>query len=743
MASETEDLVEQLKEIVESLKSVSQYSKDLTSAVSSANRPMQQMSDYAKAVGEQMKTVAKSMDEMNKSLEGVSTDMSDLLTKTATASQAESDSLRILHEKQATLTEEKTKREEMLQLHTAIKIKQDEFWMQETTKGKERNEAMESMGSLWDKAKKKAQEYQMEMAKSSKMKETMAATAAQGLTGSSSLQGAMGQMSGALGSLLPTAGGIGGLIGMILYGKMREAEFNAVGEAVGQQFDAIGGHTSRFAGRMGSLSKDLSAYGMLAKDDLLKVAGAMSELGMSQKDAETKISGFQNQAGSDFMAFSISMDKAFEMASGTTARLAGTLKRDFGASTKEAAENLKLMAQGAKDTGQNVTVFMQQVMDASSALRLMHANQSAVIALQAGAAKAFGKTLGAGHEAEAGAYAAQGTSQVAGAIGGGMEKGVMAVLAQRMFGGDAGDALAKYRSMAARGGESFDTKKAMTEMVNMMKEAGATTEFQKQEFGKGVFGLDAAGVDALTRGVEEMKNGGEVSSKTMEEINKSLGMEAKKTSVMERLVNEIKNAVADVMVGLLGMIVNGLKLLYNGVMAGFYTLKDALTIGGDKEAAGMAKAYMKNVGLATTGMGAAADKMKGGIGQLPGIAQQALGAFGLSGGWTVDSSHLPKTDDEESAAARAQLAHDSAKNKANTAAMLKAYSAIMHDKTMTKEQKQAWQQAHPVGSDFTNTDVHSDAPGGSATKRPSTIKVVHTEGREQKGKGEYGPPRRK
>lgn len=735
MASEQDELLKQLKEIVESLKNVSQYSKDLTSAVSAANRPMQQMSDYSKAVSEQMKTVGKSMEDMKKAMEGMSTDMGDILNKTGAMGQAETESARNLNEKLAASAQMKKDLTEMQMAHLAIKIKQDEFWTQETTKGKERNDAMEKMGSLWDQVKKKAQDYQIELSKTSQLKQTMGATGAQALTGQSNLSGAIGSISSSISNLLPAAGGIGGLIGMILYGKMREAEFNAIGETVGQQFDAIGGHTNKFAARMGVLSKDLSAYGMVAKEDFAKVAQSMAELGMTQADAETKIKGFRNQAGNDFMAFSISMDKAFEMAAGTTARLAGTLKRDFGQSAREAAENLQLMASSAKETGANVATFMQQVMDASSALRLMHANQSAIIALQTTAGKSFQKTLGPGHEAEANAYAAAGTQQLAQGLAG-MDKGLMAVLAEKMgLGhGNRGEALGEFRSMVARGGKELDVTKLMEEMAKMLEKAGP--KWKQQEMA-GAFGLSVPALDALMAGVHDLRNNKGVDSKTMDTIKNALGLEANKQSVMERLVNEIRNAVADVMVGLLGMVISGLKLIYNGIMAVGTGILGYLT--GNEKMKGDSEKYMANVSLAAGGMKAGANQMAKGIDQLPGIAKTALSAFGISGGWGIDDKPI-QTVDQKLAAEKAQLAKDSAHNKANTAAMLKAYSAVMHDKNLTTAQKEAWHEAHPVGSDFLH---ETSGGGGGPTKRAPEVKVTYTEGREQKGKGSHSPQKGK
>lgn len=615
MASEQEELLKELKGIVDSLKSVSQYAKDLSSAVAAANRPMQQLNDYAKAINENMENAVKS--------------------ETESVNQLEAAKIRLM--------DQKTETESLRAAFIAVQVEQGKVWTEETKAGKARNEALKDTANLWEKIKKGITDAHTADA-DGRVKEytfgTKSNTAAQALTGAGNVAGGLSAITSSLSQLLPVAGGLGGLFGMMLYGKVKEAEFNALGQVAAQQFDQVGGFTDAFANRLTGLTRKLSVAGMAAKEDIAKVTGAMVETGLTAKDAETKIHGFTSAAGSDFLALTLSMDKAFEMAAGTTARFGGTLVRDFNMTTKDAANNLMLMAQAAKDSGANVAVFMQQTMEASSALRLMNANQEAVFETQSRVSKSY--QTGGLNRQFSGAYAAKGTQELTGAIGGGMNEGVRAIIGQRMFGGDALDALYKLQSPVARGGKELDVSAFIREMGNIMKESGVRGQGAQYKFSESVFGVGTAGADAFMKAITEQEKTGRVSAETQNEISKGLTREADKMSILTRIVETIKDAVANTMVGLLGMVVNGLKILYNATMAMNYAIVDALTPGGDKEANFKYGAHMANIDSGATSAGKSFDMISKGLDEAAGAGGMAFKASGLGGGWGIDTSPYVK-----------------------------------------------------------------------------------------------------
>jgi len=652
MASETEELAKQMAAMAESLKSIGQYSKDLAAAIGAANRPMQQLSDYSKAIGESMKGISKSMEEQKAAVAALNTAMGEASKKISENNQGESESQRVLNEK-------KIQTEELRAANVALQIQRSEMWAAETAAGKKRNEELreekkhlEEAQGLWQKLHRKVKETQADWGKKDPGSASAANTFSEMMTGKD-MSGGFGSITQSISGLLPTAGGIGGLIGMILYGKTREAEFNAIGEQAAQFFDQVGGHTEAFAGRIGGLSKNLSAHGILAKDDLTKVAHAMAETGMTAKQAQTQISGFTSVAGKDFMAMSISMDKAFELGAGSAAKMGGILQRDFNMTTKDAANNLMLMAQAAKESGGNVATFMQQTMEAASSLRLLNAHQADFINLQSGVAKAYQR--GGLNAQFSQAYSSAGSANLGQQIGGGMNEGVRAILAQRMYGGNALDALSMLESPVARAGhgsganrDELDVNRFIKEMSALMDSSGVQGVGATRKFAKGVFGTDEAGTDAFLKAREAMSRGEAVDPSTMKAIAEGLKHESQKKSVMERIVDEIKNIVGDIMTGLLSMIVNELKLIYNGVMALYHTISSSPLFGGSpaeidrhKNLAGQ---YESNAMSAMTGVGVGVQRMVDAASKdSTGTAKEILGAFGLSGGWSVTD---PKTNSE-------------------------------------------------------------------------------------------------
>lgn len=606
MADSTEELLQEIKEILSGMKDISKFSKDLSEAVGASTRPMQQMSDYTKAMSEQMEDMAKNFGDTNDSMQSMISDTNDLALKMKEMVQVSKDAeLAATAARQAYYQqrEELTKQQTIL-ASMKVSVKEREEVERGAHIEYRNRQALERAGlestlGLWEKISKAAKSvsggfagYGYEVnpitGEASKMGfdaarpfRSAAGIAARG--GAAAFSGGMDVMFGgglvdtmksSLGKLTETAG-VGGLIGMMISGKIKDEDFRAIGEKAAQQFDNIGGHTEAFAGRLGNTVRTLSVYGMATKESLGEITKAFAESGISARDAESHVAGFYTSAGkgipANLITATLSLDKAFEMAEGTAAKFVGTLSKDFNMSTDAAYQNLVKMANAAKETGQSVSVFMAQTMQASSALRLMHANQSAVIDIQVKAAQA-GQSVGL-NSAFAGQRAVAGAGQIAGAIGGGMNEGVMALLGQRLFGGDALDALYKLKSPQARGGGELDTERVVREMGNIMKESGVTGLGAQYKFAEGVFGLGAEGAEALMAAMNEQKTTGKVSADTQKKIADALGHESNKSNQLLLAVEIIKDAIANAMVGLLKLIVNGLELLYRSVASGLLELR--------------------------------------------------------------------------------------------------------------------------------------------------------------------------
>src|SRR3990167_2106315 len=88
MPNDNEDILAQLKEMVDSFKGVSGYAKDLSSAIAASAQPLQRANDMTKAIQEQMETVAKNSKEMVESVKQMAEGTSATINKIRELTQA-------------------------------------------------------------------------------------------------------------------------------------------------------------------------------------------------------------------------------------------------------------------------------------------------------------------------------------------------------------------------------------------------------------------------------------------------------------------------------------------------------------------------------------------------------------------------------------------------------------------------------------------------------------------------------
>jgi hypothetical protein len=401
----------------------------------------------------------------------------------------------------------------------------------------------------------------------------LTATGAQLLSGADNAEGMVAKILGSITSLIPTAGGIGGLIGLIFAGLSREAEFRAVGQVAAQQFDALKDKVDGFARRLGDASRDLSVAGKANQEDLARVAGAFAELGISAREATKDISGYKSEFGLGMMEASLAADKAFEMSAGTMAKLAGTLSRDFNISADEAFIKLMNIGTAAREAGMNAAQFMQQMVAASSAARMLNANLDGVFS----SSERFSENLKRrGFQANfAQEYGAEG-ARGAVAAAAGLSVGLSAIIGERISGGTRSglDAWYAMQSPLGHGGASdkLDMMQIMAQMRDIAREAAPDDRAAQAYMLRNTFGVGSmAAVDFILNLTQEQIAKGEkgLSKNAQELLNDAFKSESEKLSDITKGINELKDGIMGIAVGLLELIVLGLKELYHLVMWGF------------------------------------------------------------------------------------------------------------------------------------------------------------------------------
>lgn len=372
-------------------------------------------------------------------------------------------------------------------------------------------------------------------------------------------------------SMLSQLGPVGALLGFMIAGKMEDMKFDAIGSAVKQQFDRIGGATTEFGAKMASTARELSAASMAGERDLEAVAKSFAEAGISAGKVDAQITGLTATVRgipiNNMMTVTLGLDKALEMTAGSMAKLVGQAGQLASMKPEQGLAALANAGIKAKDAGADMVSFMQQTLEASSALKMFNADIGGVAALSGAM---FGKMV-EGKKFEtpfAQNYAASGAASVAQGIAG-MDLGMQAYIGEKVFKGKQGlDAAYQFRSAAARDGEQLPIADIVKEMSKFAKEKGGDSEAKQFMILQEVFKLNAAGADAIMKAAKDMeKNGGTLDPRVAELAKRGLEDEASKTDAMQRNIKDIRDGLANIASGMLGIIVNLLKGIAHGILS--------------------------------------------------------------------------------------------------------------------------------------------------------------------------------
>lgn len=586
MAEDTKELLEEVKSLLNGFKEVGSYAANLRQAMAGMAQPLQQMSDFSKAIAENMAKASVDAESFKNSGSVNKVDMAEAL---------------------ALFTEIAKKQEKSYELdikrkEEAIKIKEidkerHESWVEMDRLNKERAEQqrlelemVKESATFWDKLKQSSHDFADNLAKAGNIRIAQGVrTGSQVMLGNADLGGAMSSVAGQLSQLAPTAA-VGGLIGMMLHGRMEDAKFAAVGQVAAQQFDAIGGAGKKFAGDMAGLSRTLSVYGMGAALDVAAVTASFASLGVKASEAQAKVQGFTGILKGDLIEATLAADKAFEMSAGSMAKMSSTMARDFNISAKEAFINLMNIGTAAERAGQNATVFMQQTMEAASSLRLLNANMDAVSQTQLNMTNSM-RDRGV-NDQFAGSYAASGTQSAMQGISG-MSVGLSAIIGERLGFGSGLDAWYSMKSgsgASARGDKQLDTIAIMQEMRGIV--GGLSSNRAEQAYAlQGLFGVDTAGADTILDIMEEVNSSGEISAESQKKLNEAFKTESQKTNQLLLDIKIIQDGFAHLSSGLMTLMVSGIKSVFD-MIASLYYLFKSFTETDEKAKAGyFAKSY--------------------------------------------------------------------------------------------------------------------------------------------------------
>lgn len=569
-----------IQEMSAKMQEMASFSKQLVDSINSITKPMSQLSDLNKAIAEQTKATVASMKEIGNQVKEQVSGGKERVDSEAAATQAVIEHLT----GKESLSEIEQKLVDMAVANVANHHKISELYKDQAVHNMAAAEAgrmvrdakkaeLDIVTALGEEKKKQYQEWAAAPENAGKARTL--GTASKALTGAAPMEAIEG-IGKKLLEIIPAAGGIGGIIGLMLAGRMEDAKFDAIGQVAAQAFDRIGGSGKAFAADMGHAARELSSRSMAAEGDLAQITTAFASTGMSAKEAMAHIEGFSSilggSVGSSLVVASLAADKALELPAGTMAKMSGTMAQGFNTSAKDAFTQLMNIGSAAEKAGMDMTTFMSQTMEASGALRMLHANGMEVGEMQLGMAQKMQKSgLSAAYSQQ---YAAAGVQSAAQGIAG-LGVGLSAVIGEKMGlapggggGLDAWYAMKSGQKEAREGGASLSPEKIAGQLADMARENGRGRAEQVY-FLTQLTGTTVAGAEATLDVGDSVKTGKKPSKESLEKMRVGLSNEAEKTEEIGRFLKEIRDGMLHIGSGLLGMVIDVLKAIFHVVAGGF------------------------------------------------------------------------------------------------------------------------------------------------------------------------------
>lgn len=657
MADDTEKLLQEMKDVLASVKEMGQYTRDLSSAMNNMTRPMQQMSDYMKVISQQTAQTQKD-----------SADMFEVQKKMTENLQS---SVELVKQRNKLTEDEHNLNVKIKEQHAEnLRLKNEKIVKDAADKEKyiaQRDHGMlmnllakEQVG-IFDQIANKVAVWQKELQAAGKeLKDidgqlkavnkegfkalaarTGAFTATKGshlFTGQADAGAALSGIVSKISSTFLPMMGIGGLLGMMIHGVHRDEEFRAVGAAAAQQFDQIGGHTKQLSSELGLMARTLETFGYGSREDIAAVTSAFASTGINAETASKKIEEFNSVIGSSLIAATLAADKQLELAAGTMAKAAGILQADFNVAAADAVGKLLEIGNAAGKAGMNTAAFMQQTMDAASSVRLLNANFEDFGKMQLQMANAMGRAGFKNANFNQG-YAGAGAASVGQAVGG-MDEGLAGILGERLRLGDGIDAIYAMKSpLGRKENDRFSTEAVVKQMRDIVTGMSSKRSEQWLALQK-VFGLDSAGADMVLQAGDEISSTGALSAGTKKGLERGLSSESEKRNRMDQNIEIIKDAVSSIMVGLLGTIINSLKLVYNGIIWLGAKIASLLPGGNTKEnmelLADSEGAIKDNIGS----IGKSMSRVGSGFEQAYGASKDSMNLMGLNSRGMVSPSKV-------------------------------------------------------------------------------------------------------
>lgn len=407
----------------------------------------------------------------------------------------------------------------------------------------------------------------------------------------------------------------GGILGVMLFGRMQEAEFFSKAQQASQVLQragALGSQITRqLAGDIRSLEQTIPGI----TSNFLAANSAFAEMGFTGRDAAQSIDQDLLGARDTVLNLTVAMDKFFEAGEGRSAQLATEIARNTNGSLRESVELVRDIGLAVQDTGMSFGGMLGSVLQVTSALRLQtnELEESRSIAENIQKAQAGFQAQGMTTQ-RAGALATAGLQGVAGALNN-MQIGLKSVMGERLgarMGQDVRglDAVMQFETGFRGQADSQFFQRSIEEVINLSTELGKGDPARQYQVLKSLFGMNAEQAQTLMAIQKSAQDGMPIekaAEKHMDSLNKAFKDEALKQSVFKTMINRLIQVVAKVGSSLLDVLVTGLEML----VASVTYLTKYVTVGTtDSEQAAYTRYMMSSSGRTDRAFRTAFDQMR-------------------------------------------------------------------------------------------------------------------------------------
>ena len=377
----------------------------------------------------------------------------------------------------------------------------------------------------------------------------------------------------------------GGILGVMLFGRMQEAEYFSKAQQAGQVLQRSGQLGGRIIGQLTADIRTLEQTIPGIAQNFMAANSAIAEMGFTGHDAATSIDQGLDGARDTVLNLTVAMDRFFEVGAGESAKFAAQIAQNTNGSLKESVELVRDIGLAVQDTGISFNVMLGSIMQVTSALRLQtnELEEAKDIATAIQQAQAGFRAEGIADQ-RAGALAAAGLQGIAGALNN-MRIGLKAVIGERMTQGRVtGLGAVRQFETGMRSMEENPQffRRAISEIIRMSHQEARGDVNIQYEVLKQLFNLTAEQAQTLLAIQTATKEGlplEKATEQNMDALTKAFRDEGLKQSVFKQMINRLIQVVAKVGASLLDVIVSGLEMLVASVtyLAKFLTMGTTTT----------------------------------------------------------------------------------------------------------------------------------------------------------------------